>query len=373
MLLAEASADFDLPPELEASEPPEARGLARDEVRLLVSWRDEAQVVHASFRDLDQFLGRGDVLVVNTSATLKAAVPAVRIDGHELELHLSTRRSDGFWVVELREPDGISNRPFRGARAGETLGLPGGGAVHLLASHRRTIDLSTNSGSPRAKSRGGFAQGARLWQAELQLPIPLLEYLDTYGEPIRYSYVRDRWPIEMYQTVFANEPGSAEMPSAARPFTTRLVTRLVARGIQFAPLVLHTGVASLEEHEPPYEEYYRVERETADLVNAARAAGHRVIAVGTTSVRALETVSDQLGTVHPGEGWTDLVITPNQLLRSVDGLLTGFHEPKATHLAMLEALNGSHEELQRVYGEAIQHGYLWHEFGDAHLLLKRHT
>jgi S-adenosylmethionine:tRNA ribosyltransferase-isomerase len=192
----------------------------------------------------------------------------------------------------------------------------------------------------------------------------------------------------MYQTIFATEPGSAEMPSAARPFTPELITRLVSNGIQIAPLLLHTGVASLEDHEPPYEEYFRVTSETADRVNAVRRAGHRVIAVGTTVVRALETVTDRRGISHPGEGWTDLVITPERELRSVNGLITGFHEPHATHLAMIEQVivaagnsgraaserlhsrvEAPSSRLHRAYAEARREGYLWHEFGDSHLIV----
>lgn len=167
------------------------------------------------------------------------------------------------------------------------------------------------------------------------------------------------------------------MPSAGRPFTAELVTRLVANGIHIVPLILHTGVASLEDHEPPYEEFFRVPGETADRVNAARTAGKRVIAVGTTVVRALETVTDQRGIVHPGHGWTDLVITSERSLGAVTGMITGFHEPHATHLAMIKqvlAAAGSHEpslDLNRAYREAENAGYLWHEFGDSHLILGR--
>jgi len=174
----------------------------------------------------------------------------------------------------------------------------------------------------------------------------------------------------MYQTVFATEPGSAEMPSAGRPFTPELVTRLVSRGIEIAPVLLHTGVASLESHEPPFEEFYRVPRRTAERVAAARRAGHRVIAVGTTVVRALETVTDERGT-FPGEGWTSLVITPDRPVRSVTGLITGLHEPRATHLALLERVASKRCHLERAYAEARQRRYLWHEFGDSHLILAR--
>ncbi len=164
------------------------------------------------------------------------------------------------------------------------------------------------------------------------------------------------------------EIGSAEMPSAGRAFTPELITRLVAQGVQIVPLLLHTGVASLEAHEPPYEEFYRVPTETARAVNTARAAGRRVVAVGTTVVRALETVTDADGATHPGEGWTRLVVTPARGIHAVNAMLTGLHEPRASHLAMLEALAGR-AHLQRTYAEALRERYLWHEFGDLHLIL----
>ena len=209
---------------------------------------------------------------------------------------------------------------------------------------------------------------SRLWVATLNLPDPVHDYLDQHGFPIRYSYVKEGWPLSYYQTVFATEMGSAEMPSAGRAFTPELLTRLIAKGIQIAPLLLHTGVASLEKQEPPYEEFYRVPPETARLVNAARAAKKRVIAIGTTVVRALETVTDKAGTTYPGEGWTDLVITPQRGMYAINAMLTGLHEPLATHLAMLEALAGR-EHLKVTYAEALRKGYLWHEFGDLHLIL----
>ena len=345
--------DFDLPPDLEAGEPPEARGLARDEVRLMVSRRAGDWVAHARFRELPRFLSPGDLLLINTSGTLNAALDATRGDGTPLELHLSTQLPAGLWIVEVRQPGGAATVPFRAAVAGETLALPAGAGATLLTPY------------------GGLAEPGvptRLWVAALRLPCALEEYLGRYGFPIRYGYVRERWPAEYYQTVFATEPGSAEMPSAGRAFTPELITRLVARGVQIAPLILHTGVASLEDHEPPYEEFYRVPLETAGAVNAARAAGRRVIAVGTTVVRAIETVVDAAGAAHPGEGWTRLVITPQRGIRAVDGLLTGLHEPRATHLAMLGALCGR-RHLRVTYAAALRERYLWHEFGDLHLIL----
>ncbi len=349
-----APLDFQLPPELEAAEPPEARGMARDDVRLMVSHRADDRIAHTRFRELPHFLQAGDVLVINTSGTLNAALAATRADGTSLELHLSTHLPADLWVVELRQPTERASAPFRGGSAGETLQLPGGASAQLLAPYSldRTIPI----------------EAPRLWIAALRLASCLNCYLEEYGFPIRYGYVRDAWPSSFYQTVYATEMGSAEMPSAGRAFTPELITRLVAHGVQIAPLILHTGVASLEDHEPPYEEFFRVPPTTAQQLNAARAAGRRVIAVGTTVVRALETVSTDAGQVAPGEGWTRLVITPARGIHAVDGLLTGLHEPRATHLAMLEALAGR-SHLQLTYAAALRERYLWHEFGDLHLIL----
>jgi S-adenosylmethionine:tRNA ribosyltransferase-isomerase len=347
------SLDFELPPELEAGEPPEARGLMRDEVRLMVSYASDDRVIHSRFRDLEDFLEAGDVLVINTSGTMNAALEAEREDGTELELHLSTRLPADLWIVELRRPAPAATEPFHHATSGETLRLPEGATVTLHAPY------------PGGSTQSG---GSRLCLSSLNLPRPLDEYLDRHGFPIRYGYVRENWPVNYYQTVYATETGSAEMPSAGRAFTPELITRLISRGVQFAPLILHTGVASLGDDEPPYEEFYRVPPQTARLVNAARAAGRRVVAVGTTVVRALETVTDDDGIAHPGDGWTRLVVTPGCGIRSVSAMLTGLHEPRSSHLAMLEALAGR-EHLRISYREALREGYLWHEFGDLHLIL----
>jgi S-adenosylmethionine:tRNA ribosyltransferase-isomerase len=335
----------------------------------MVSYRSTNRVAHAQFRDLADYLNPGDVLVINTSGTLNAALTTTRADGTPLELHLSTHlpvdlplalrlpagQTTG-WVVEVRQPNGKTTSPFYYAQAGETLTLPGGGKAILHTPYQPSLrDI------PEPVS-------TRLWIATLHLPVPLQEYLTCHGFPIRYDYVRESWPISYYQTVYATEMGSAEMPSAGRAFTPELIMRLVARGVQVAPLLLHTGVASLEDHEPPYEEFYRVPPETAQAVNNARANGYRVIAVGTTVIRALETVTALDGRAHPGEGWTRLIITPQRGLRLVSGLLTGLHEPRSTHLLMLEALAGL-EHLNVAYAEALHARYLWHEFGDLHLIL----
>jgi S-adenosylmethionine:tRNA ribosyltransferase-isomerase len=364
---AESPLRFELPPELEAGEPPEARGLRRDEVRLMVSYLDDDRVVHSRFRDIPDFLEAGDTLVINTSGTMNAALPAEYRDGTSLTVHLSTHLPADLWVVELRSSSG--DEPVLDGKSGEILVLPEGASVVL-----HTPYLSEN------RHRG--ERSNRLWLATLNLPVNFNEYLERHGSPIRYRYVRESWPSSYYQSVYATEVGSAEMPSAGRAFTPELITRLVAKGVQVVPLILHTGVASLEDDEPPYEEFYRVPPETARAVNAARAAGRRVVAVGTTVVRALETVTDKDGVTHPGEGWTDLFITPERGVRSVNAMLTGLHEPRSTHLSMLEALAGSgsvcplattgRDHLKVAYSEALEQGYLWHEFGDLHLILPSH-
>ncbi len=344
---------FVVPPSLEATAPPEERGLRRDGVRLLVAHRGDGRLEHRHFTDLAAVLRAGDVLVVNRSATLPAALAAATLDATPAQLHLSTRLPAGLWRVELRHPGVPASTPWLDAPAGTVLQLPGGATAELLGPAAGPLE----PGRP-----------VRLWVAAVDLPCGPLVYLARHGRPIRYAYVDHDRPIGAYQTVFADEPGSAEMPSAARPFSAELVTRLVAKGVTFAPFVLHAGVSSPEAHEPPMAEWYRMPVESAAVVNAARSRGHRVVAVGTTAVRALETVADDRGRVHPGEGWTELVIGPDRPVRAVDGLVTGWHEPEASHLAMLEAIAGR-DLLDASYRAALEGGYLWHEFGDSHLIL----
>lgn len=339
---------FELPKALEATAPPEARGLARDGVRLLVAHRTDGTLTDATFDALPEILTPGDVIVVNVSATLPAAVPARREDGERVKVHFATRapRLDETWrVVELRTADGA--RPKR-PRTGEVLSLQGGAELELVAP---------------------YASGARLMLARyLDTATTVDDHLNRYGEPIRYGYVTERWPLDAYQNVYATTPGSAEMPSAGRPFTPELITRLVASGVLVAPITLHTGVSSPERHEPPFPEYFEVPEHTARLIRAVKNWGGRVIAVGTTVVRALESTADPDGTITPSSGWTGLVITPERGLYLVDGLLTGWHEPEASHLMMLEAAAGP-DLLRASYDHALRHQYLWHEFGDTHLVM----
>jgi S-adenosylmethionine:tRNA ribosyltransferase-isomerase len=338
---------FELPAMLEAREPPEARGLARDEVKLLVASRSDGAIRHAAFTELPDFLGSGDLLVVNVSATIPAAVSAVRAGGDRVRVHFSTRvpRLDERWrVVELRADDAACT--VRG-RASERLLLRGGAELELVAP---------------------YASGPRLMLARYDGTSPLEEYLERHGQPICYRYASGRWPLEAYQNAYAAIPGSAEMPSAGRPLTASLIAKLIAKGVLLAPITLHTGVSSLEYGEPPFAEEFEVPESTVRLVNAARSWGGRVIAVGTTVVRALETVAAPDGTIRSGSGWTSLVITPEHGLRVVDGLITGWHEPEASHLALLEAVTGS-DLLRRSYQLALANSYLFHEFGDSHLIL----
>jgi S-adenosylmethionine:tRNA ribosyltransferase-isomerase len=335
---------FALPCELAATEPPEARGLARDEVRLMVSAPDG--VTHRQFRELPAALRAGDVVVVNTSATLPAAVDAIRPDGRDVTVHFAGPASHGAWLVELRRPDGSG--PMGDAVVGERLRLPGGVDLEIVDTDRR------------------FAR------AQLLVEAPVPAYLARYGRPITYSYVSNRWPLSAYQTVFAREPGSAEMPSAGRPFTAELVTDLVRAGVVVAPVVLHTSVSSPEAHEPPVSERFQVPESTARIVNLTRRSGGRVVAVGTTVTRALETVASPDGSVAPGHGWTELVLGVDRPARVVNGLITGWHEPGASHLDLLTAVGGA-DLVQQAYDAALAEGYLWHEFGDSCLLLPRVT
>jgi S-adenosylmethionine:tRNA ribosyltransferase-isomerase len=257
--------------------------------------------------------------------------------------------------VELRQHSEKGTIPLLDAEAGEIIHLPARGAAMLV--------------EPYLPATTAFPGGpVRLWVANLAIPENVITYAARFGAPIRYGYVRKSWPLSFYQTIFAGESGSAEMPSAGRGFTHEMVERLKRNGVHIVPVTLHAGVSSLESHEPPYPERYRVPELTANVVNAARADGARIVAVGTTVVRALETAADEDGNVKSKTGWTDLVITPERGLRVVDAILTGLHEPRASHLSMLEALAGR-DHIALAYDAAIQNHYLWHEFGDLHLIV----
>ena len=335
------SLTFTLPDGLEASGPP----TVRDGVRLLVA--HAGGIEHARFPQLADFLSPGDLVVVNTSGTLPAAVDGTRADGRLVTVHFASALDDGTWVVEIRPQEDASG-PVSDGRIEDVVELPDGVRLTLLAPH------------PTGQSR--------LWRARIPIDGGVLGYLGKHGRPIRYGYVPVSLPIADYQTVFGREPGSAEMPSAGRPFTAELVVELITRGITLAPITLHTGVSSQDAGEPPQPEPFRVPDTTARAVNFTRACGGRVIAVGTTVARALESAVDSDGIVRGKRGWTDLVLGPARPAQVVTGLITGWHAPGASHLNLLEAVAGQ-ELIRRAYDAAVRRRYLWHEFGDSCLLL----
>ncbi len=347
LLLGEPAIQFALPPELEAHQPAEQRGLRRDQVRLLVLPRYDGAFIHTRFDALGEYLRPGDLLVVNTSRTLPAMLQARDENGDPVEVRLAHRRADDLWDVLLLEGRNQVGRPGMQLNFGEGL------SAQVLAPRP---DLPF------------------LWQTQFdRCCIPLIDLIYRLGEPVRYSYVGAAVPLDLYQTVYANEPGSVEMPSAGRPFSWELLLKLQRQGIGLASITLHTGLSStrddaLDATHPIYPEEYQVPEATAEAVNAAHAQGGRVIAVGTTVVRALETAARPDGTLQPGRGWTNLHITAETKLRASDALLTGMHEPHASHLDLLSAFVEP-KRLLAAYLEAIERRYLWHEFGDMNLII----
>ena len=337
---------FDRPEHLQATAPPETSGLNRDDVRLLVTTPDGN--THARFNDLPEFLKSGDLIVVNESATIPASLPAEGSIGKFL-LNLSTDYGNGLWLAEPRwsasEPGPLP------LTEGEPIRLPG--LIGRLVSPYPGLN--------------------RLWFVQIRGNVAAA--LAEHGFPVRYGYLDQDYPLDAYQTIFARVPGSAEMPSAARPFSQPVIDKLRVKGVEIAAIVLHTGVSSLEvdssvlEDQAMYPEPFEVSPATAKAVNDAKSAGRRVIAVGTTVVRALESAWDG-AQVQPVSGFTRLYIHPSRGVHVVDGLLTGFHDPMASHLAMLYALAGE-EMVRSAYAQAVEHHYLWHEFGDINLILPR--
>jgi len=345
---------FMLPPELSAKEPPERRGIRRDQVRLLVIDRATGRIEHTRFDKIDNYLRAGDLLVFNSSRTLPASLRGCECSathGPCMEVRLAERLSDGAWLALLICEQGD---PFGcGLRAGMQIAFAEG----LLA----TV-LERDANIPR------------LWKLRFSISgTELVDLIYRLGKPIRYEYVSAPWDLDYYQTVYATEPGSAEMPSAGRAFTWKLLLDLRRRGIESAYIVLHAGLSSYQDDEldrqhPASEEEYFVNRITARKINQARARGGRVIAVGTTVVRALESAVNENGSLTEVHGYTRLKIDHRHRLRSVDGLLTGLHEPEASHLDLLSAFLPT-EQIHAAYREAIARKYLWHEFGDLNLIL----
>jgi S-adenosylmethionine:tRNA ribosyltransferase-isomerase len=336
---------FDRPSDLSATRPAESVGRERDAGRLLIS--DPSGHRHERFGDLAQFLEPGDLLVVNRSATLPASLPA-RSESGQFILNLSTDYGNGLWLAEPR----LSH-----ASPGPVPNLSAGDKIWAAGVEARLI--------------ADFPDIPRLWF--VQVRDDMNQAMLRCGQPIRYAYLDQAYDLKHYQTLFSSVPGSAEMPSAAYPFTGRVVQRLIDRGVRLASIILHTGVSSLEvevdeisEHKL-YPEPYRVSRATARAVNEAKSANRRVIALGTTVVRALESAWDG-SAVRPSRGFTRLYIHPERGQHVVDGLLTGLHDPLTSHLAMLYTIAGR-DLIHDAYAAAAREGYRWHEFGDSHLIL----
>src|SRR6266567_69664 len=345
---------FVLPPELSAKEPPERRGIRRDQVRLLVIERATGKIEHTRFDKIDNYLRQNDLLVFNSSRTLPASMRGCDCSaahGPCMEVRLAERLPDDSWLALLLCEQGD---PFGcGLREGMQIDFAEGLNARVIARDENI---------------------PRLWKLRFSaLGAQLVDLIYRLGKPIRYEYVSAPWDLDYYQTVYATEPGSAEMPSAGRAFTWKLLLDLKRRGIGSAYVVLHAGLSSylddeLDRQHPASEEEYFVNRVSARKISQTRERGGRVIAVGTTVVRALESAASENGNVTEVRGYTRLKIDRQHRLRSVNGLLTGLHEPEASHLDLLSAFLPA-EQIHAAYREAIARRYLWHEFGDLNLIL----
>jgi S-adenosylmethionine:tRNA ribosyltransferase-isomerase len=345
--MAKPVIEFELPPELEAHQPPELRGLRRDQVRLLVLPRFEGNPIHTQFNAIGEFLRPGDLLVVNNSRTLPALLQAHDENGDELEVRLAQRRDDNLWDALLLH-----------------------GRTHVGRSGMR-LSFGENL---TARVLGPSENHSFLWKVEFdRCCAELLDLIYRLGFPIHYSYVANPLPLDLYQTVYAAQPGSVEMASAGRPFTWELLLKLRRQGVDMAAISLHTGLSSTRDEvidatHPNYEEEYDLPKATIQAIENCHARHGRVIAVGTTVVRTLETVAEQPAGLVAAHGWTRLHIAAGHQLRVVDALLTGMHEPESSHLDLLSAFINP-ERLKAAYQEAIEKRYLWHEFGDMNLII----
>lgn len=337
---------FTLPAALNATAPPERRGLRRDQIRLLVLDRESGATAHSRFDQLGKFLDPGDLIVLNNSRTLPAVLQATGLDGAPVQIRLAHRIAPDRWRALL-----VSDAPIAQG-------------MRLLLAEGLEATITTHP-NDEPLSQIHFSRGATA----------LYDTLYRIGQPIRYEYIAEPWDLDYYQTVFASAPGSVEMPSAGRPFTWELLLNLRRRGIETAYLSLHTGLSYYldprwEKDPRQAPEEYSIPSGAASRINEAKRRGNRVIAVGTTVVRALESAVNSAGELAAESGWSDLFIDQHHQLRVVDGLLTGLHEPEASHLDLLSAFMRP-DRLHTAYEEAVRLGYLWHEFGDANLIFSQ--
>ena len=343
---------FQLPDELSAKEPAECRGITRDQVRLMAIDRSTHSVIHTRFNQLADFLRAGDLLVFNSSRTLPAALSGrVEQNSQAVEVRLAGRLSDDSWMALLlwKQEDAVGE-----SYAGMNIDFGRGLSCRLLERDRSI---------PRLWKLSFSESGTRL-----------LDLIYRVGQPIRYSYVAAPWNLDYYQNVYSTAPGSVEMPSAGRPFTWQLLFALRRAGIDAASVMLHAGLSSymddrLDRQHLVSEEEYSIPEATAQKIKLAHTRGRRIVAVGTTVVRALESIAIVTGDdLHAYHGYTRLRLTATHQLRVVDGLLTGLHEPQASHLDLLSAFLPV-DVVRTAYQEAIGRNYLWHEFGDLNLIL----
>ncbi|KPL58195.1 S-adenosylmethionine:tRNA ribosyltransferase-isomerase [Rossellomorea vietnamensis] len=332
---------FHIPSSLNATTPIELQGFERDDVRLMVLDRENGQCEHTVFKNLPDFLNEGDVLVFNNSRTLPASLKGKQ-GNRNVFLRLSRKRGDNTW-------DALILGDFH--QAGEPINFPGGVSGHIKGqgSESPLLQVEFNKGGSE-----------------------LMDFIFKYGEPIRYEYTKEPWPLDYYQNVYGSVPGSVEMASAGRAFTWRLLQALKEKGVGIVFIQLHAGLSyygndrwPMPEHHP---EDYQVSSEAVKEIRHAKDRGKRVIAVGTTVVRTLETVMTQYGGLQPAEGVTNLYISRDTPLQIVDGLITGLHEPEASHLDLLKAFM-SEDKLRHAYQTALEKNYKWHEFGDMNVIL----
>ncbi|RHW42059.1 S-adenosylmethionine:tRNA ribosyltransferase-isomerase [Neobacillus notoginsengisoli] len=332
---------FHLPLSLNASAPPERRGVRRDHVRMMVLSKETGHACHDQFYHLDRYLASGDVLVLNNSRTIPAILKGrAASTSLELEIRLARKIDDRRWHALLVSTEGV--------KEGETI---------VFSAQLQGVVEKTTPDSPLSMIR--FSKSGT----------SLFNEIYSIGEPVRYEYIEDPWDLDYYQTVFASHPGSVEMPSAGRAFTWEMLFKLRKKGVKITFIQLHTGLSYFlndrwDHHPSKNTEQYIVPTESWNEIISAKLSGKRVIAAGTTVVRALETAIE----TNELSGWTNLYIHPGYQLKVADGILTGLHEPEASHLAMLSAFI-SQEKLCQAYQEAVEEKYLWHEFGDMNLIL----
>lgn len=354
--------DYHLPRELIAQEP----AADRDASRLLILHRRSGQTEHRGFSDLPTYLRAGDLLVINDTRVIPARLYGVFEDGKSVEVLLLQPAGDQSWEALVK--------PAKPARAGRKLVLACGHLTVTVTrqgiSGRRFLRLPADADLRAILNSYGVMPLPPYIRRSAKRIAPSAEK-DSLG-PRRSALIAD---FERYQTVYAQEEGAVAAPTAGLHFTTALLDRIRQRRVLMHPVTLHVGPGTFQpvrvedvSHHRMEPERYTIPDGTAQAIKAAKTEGRRVIAVGTTSVRALEHAAAQDGTVRAGAAETDLFITPGYRFRVVDILLTNFHLPRSTLLMLVAALAGL-EPVRRAYAEAIAHGYRFYSYGDAMLIL----